>query len=79
LRLWPAPVRLADGTPLWLGSTQTLRYTRPFGALGLWQPVADAGASHQALRASAASLPMQDGPRNTGESHVLRISTAQDQ
>jgi membrane protein DedA with SNARE-associated domain/membrane-associated phospholipid phosphatase len=79
LRLWPAPVRLADGTPLWIGSTQTLRYTRPFGAFGLWQPIADAGASHRALRASAASLPMQDGARNTGEAHVLRISTAQDQ
>jgi hypothetical protein len=41
----------------------------------VWQPVADAGASHQAVRASAASLPMQDGARNAGGAHVLRIST----
>ena len=52
LRLWRAPARLEDGQALWLGSAQTLRYVRPFGGFGLWQPRADDGAAHATLRAA---------------------------
>lgn len=38
LRIWPAPARLDDGTPLWIGTAQRMAFTRPFGAFGLWQP-----------------------------------------
>ena len=31
LRLWPAPAALDDGTPLWLGSTQTSAPSRDSG------------------------------------------------
>lgn len=49
LRLWPAPARINDNA-LWIGSTQTLRYQRPFGLFGLWQPTNYDAAAHQALR-----------------------------
>ena len=52
LRIWRAPARLDDGSPLWLGATQTLAWTHPLHAFGLWRPVDDAGAAHQALRAA---------------------------
>lgn len=57
LRLWRAPIHLADGAPLWVGTAQTLHYTRPFNAFGLWQPRADAGQAHAAVRASLATMP----------------------
>jgi hypothetical protein len=57
LRLWRAPARLADGKPLWVGTTQTLHYTRPFGVFGLWQPREDRGAAHAAVRAALATAP----------------------
>ena len=76
LRLWPAPMRLHEGVPLWLGSTQTLRHTRPFGAFGLWQPITEHDASHKALRAAVSGMPMRDGAREAGDPHVLRIATA---
>jgi membrane protein DedA with SNARE-associated domain/membrane-associated phospholipid phosphatase len=50
IRLWPAPVRLRDGTPLWLGTTQRLRFARPFGVFGIWLPAQAAGEAHVALR-----------------------------
>lgn len=49
LRLWRAPARLHDGTPLWVGTVQTMTYTRPFGVLGLWQPQADQHAAWKRL------------------------------
>ena len=52
LRVWRAPVRLDDGTPLWLGNTQTLAWAHPLHAFGLWRPVDDGGTAHEALRAA---------------------------
>jgi membrane protein DedA with SNARE-associated domain len=52
LRVWRAPARLGDGTPLWLGSTQTLAWAHPLHAFGLWRPVDDGGTAHEALRAA---------------------------
>ena len=71
LRLWASPVRLADGTPLWLGSAQTLRYTRPFDLFGLWLPVDDHGRAHAALLQDLQGLPLRTGAH--GEVAVLRV------
>ena len=71
LRLWAAPVRLDDGSPLWLGSAQTMHYTRPFDLFALWQPRDDAGAAHAALHEDLRGVPMRIGAQ--GPVPVLRI------
>ncbi|MEP6633074.1 MAG: VTT domain-containing protein [Luteimonas sp.] len=77
LRLWRAPARLASGRPLWIGTTQTLIHTQPFGAFGLWQPRRDDGAAHaamsEALR-SAPSLQVVEAPNPRTGIAVLRVS-----
>ncbi|MEO6264052.1 MAG: VTT domain-containing protein [Luteimonas sp.] len=73
LRLWRAPARLADGTPLWLGSAQTLRYTRPLAAFGLWQPETDAGAAHAAVRDALDGFAMRESAHPEGKIPVLRV------
>ena len=40
LRLWPAPVRLRDGTPLWVGRYERMQSIKRLRLLTLWQPVA---------------------------------------
>ncbi len=50
LRLWRAPVRLDSGAELWVGTSQSMRYTRHFGVFGLWQPQPDAHGVHRGLR-----------------------------
>jgi hypothetical protein len=72
LRLWHAPALLDDGTLLWLGSTQTLRYTRPFDAFGLWQPQAG-GDAHAALRDSLDGFAVHEAPHPVAGVAVLRI------
>ena len=62
LRLWHAPALLDDGMSLWLGSTQTLHYTRPFDAFGLWQPQADDGGAHAALRDALDGFALHERP-----------------
>lgn len=46
LRMWPAPVALDDGTPIWMGTTQTLQLSKPLGAAVLWLPNAHDGQAH---------------------------------
>ncbi|UNK42279.1 bifunctional DedA family/phosphatase PAP2 family protein [Luteimonas sp. S4-F44] len=50
LRLWRAPVQLDDAQPLWLGTSQSMLQTRPFGLFSLWQPQPDAHGVHRGLR-----------------------------
>ena len=50
LRLWRAPRQPRDGTPLWIGTVQTLAYQRPFGLFGLWSPDADVDDAYAMLR-----------------------------
>jgi membrane protein DedA with SNARE-associated domain/membrane-associated phospholipid phosphatase len=74
LRVWRAPARLDDGTTLWFGSTQTLAWTHPLHAFGLWRPVADGGAAHEALRAAIGdAFPVRES--GTGATRVLRVRT----
>lgn len=73
LRLWRAPEQFVDGMPLWLGTTQTMRYTRPLRVFGLWQPQPDAREAYIALRADLQSFEhIEDTHPQTGEP-VLRL------
>ena len=53
LRLWPAPARMSDGSPLWIGSSQAMRFDYPLDAFGLWRPVAGGHAAAHAAVADA--------------------------
>lgn len=79
LRLWPAQAELADGTPLWVGTTQTLRHTRPFGMVSLWQPRADSGASRAALRSGLGRLDIREALNPASGQPVLRVRTLSQQ
>lgn len=57
LRLWPAPARMSDGTPLWIGSSQAMHFVRPFDAFGLWQPLDDRQAEAHAAVADSLDAP----------------------
>ncbi|MDV3255118.1 MAG: VTT domain-containing protein [Lysobacter sp.] len=75
IRLWPAPALLANGTPLWLGTAQTLQASKPFGAAVLWRPVDDDGAAHAIVRTHLGGLDVLEAPHPDNAVHVLRIRT----
>jgi membrane protein DedA with SNARE-associated domain len=39
LRLWPAPARLEDGTPLWVGRFETMQSRKRLRLVTLWKPL----------------------------------------
>lgn len=73
LRLWRAPVQLADGTPLWLGTTQTMRHAQPFGLFALWEPQADGRDAYQAVRRDLAAFASREALHPRSGEPVLRI------
>jgi membrane protein DedA with SNARE-associated domain/membrane-associated phospholipid phosphatase len=73
LRLWRAPVQLQGGTALWIGSTQTLRYTQPFGLFVLWQPDTDGSAAFATVRRDLAGLRMREEAHAPGGGPVLLV------
>jgi hypothetical protein len=75
LRLWAAPASLADGTPLWLGTTQTLHLSRPLGAVALWRPLPDDGRAYTAVRAALAAFDPVEAPHPASGGAVLRLRT----
>ena len=75
LRVWPAPAHLHDGTPLWIGTAQTLQYERPVHAASLWLPVADEGHAHAQVRAALAEFAPREAPHPEGGAPVLRLRT----
>ena len=75
LRLWPAPATLDDGTPLWMGTAQTLRYQKPLRAASLWLPVADDGHAHAQVRAALLEFEHVEAPHPDGGGPVLRLRT----
>ncbi|HVI58143.1 MAG TPA: VTT domain-containing protein [Luteimonas sp.] len=73
LRLWRAPARLADGTPLWVGTTQVLHWAEPFGLFGLWLPDRDTGVTHDDVREAMAGLDTAQAPHPQTGVPVLRM------
>ncbi|HEY5972605.1 MAG TPA: bifunctional DedA family/phosphatase PAP2 family protein [Pseudoxanthomonas sp.] len=73
LRLWPAPATLDDGTSLWMGTAQTLRYQKPLRAASLWLPVADEGNAHAQVRAALRDFHPVEAPHPDGGGLVLRL------
>lgn len=78
LRLWPAPAQLQPGNrPLWLGSTQTLRYSRHFSLVGLWHPLRGVDPALTAVRESLGALPHRVERRPGAEVPVLLIDSGE--
>lgn len=75
LRLWRAPARLDDGAELWVGTSQAMRYTRPFGAFGLWQPQPDAQGVHRGLREVLDGFPSREDVHPQSGIPTLRLRT----
>ena len=76
LRLWRAPARLDDGTPLWIGVTQILEFQRPLsGLFGIWLPAVDDDAPYLALRDSLSGLEVREEAHPQGGMPVLRLRT----
>lgn len=75
VRVWPAPVQLHDGVPLWLAQTDTLVYLRPRGWFSLWRPSGAHAETHQAIRQALSDLPLRDEPAPglPGNARVLRV------
>lgn len=74
IRLWPAPARMSDGTPLWIGSSQALHFVRPFEAFGLWQPRDDRQAAAHAAVVDALDAPgAATSPHPESGLPVLRV------
>lgn len=76
LRLWQAPAVLDDGTPLWLGSTQTLRLSRPLEVAALWLPERDDGQAHALVKAVLGDFESVEAPHPSSGTPVLRLRTA---
>ena len=70
---------MADGTPLWIGTTQTLSFERPLGGLfGIWLPVLDDDAAHAAVHRALTGFPMRQAPHPATGAPVLRLRTDRD-
>jgi hypothetical protein len=75
LRLWRAPVALADGTPLWIGTAQSLQLGRPLNVLSLWRPAPDSHATYVLVRDGLQRFTRVEQPHPTGGMPVLRLRT----
>ena len=76
LRLWPAPARMSDGTPLWIGSSQAMRFEQPMEAFGLWRPVAGGqAAAHAAVTDALGGSVALVSPHPDSGLPVLRLDT----
>lgn len=73
LRLWPAPVALADGRTLWLGTTQTLQMRKPLGAAVLWLPAPHDGQAHALVLSALAGFNTRQAPHPHNGVPVLRL------
>ncbi|WP_363798766.1 VTT domain-containing protein [Lysobacter firmicutimachus] len=73
LRLWPAPAVLSDGTPLWVGTAQTLRLTKPFDAATLWLPQSDGGRAHAEVRKALTGFVLLEQAHPKNGAPVLRL------
>src|SRR5690625_4368769 len=76
LRLWRAPVALAEDTPRWVGWAEPRPCTRPFNLFGLWQPRADGHAAWDDLQNAVEALDVRVEPHPRSGLPVMRIRTA---
>ncbi len=78
LRLWPAGAVLQPGDqPLWLGSAQTLRFTRHFNWIGMWHPMRGVDPAMAAVKQAIDGLPMQQQIHPATGLPVLMLRTDQ--
>ncbi len=76
LRLWAAPAVLGTGsTPLWLGSAQTLRYTRHFQWIGMWHPLRGIDPALNAVKQAVQDTPQAEQLHPETGLPVLRLKT----
>ncbi|HQQ57948.1 MAG TPA: LssY C-terminal domain-containing protein, partial [Thermomonas sp.] len=59
LRVWPAPVRLADGTPLWVARYERMQLHHRLRLLSLWTPDPPAHVLPEDLQALPDAAPLQ--------------------
>lgn len=60
LRVWPAPARLEDGTPLWVGRFETMQARKRLRLLMLWKPLPSAAGLPVDMRSALSMFPHQD-------------------
>ncbi|MDQ3617163.1 MAG: VTT domain-containing protein [Pseudomonadota bacterium] len=75
LRLWPAPSALEDGTDLWIGTTQTLRLSKPLGAAALWLPTLADQRAHAVVRTALGGFEQAESTHPDSGEWVLRLRT----
>lgn len=73
LRLWPAQATLSDGSSLWMGTTQTLRVSKPLGALVLWLPAPHSGQAHARVVDALEGFDLLQAPHPLNDVPVLRV------
>ncbi|MDI1252540.1 bifunctional DedA family/phosphatase PAP2 family protein [Thermomonas sp.] len=60
LRVWPAPARLEDGTPLWVGRFETMQARKRLRLLMLWKPLPSTAGMPADMRSAISTFPHQD-------------------
>ena len=60
LRLWTAPARIDDGTPLWVGRFETMQVRRRLRLLMLWKPLPVPAGLPADVRTELATFPHDD-------------------
>ncbi|TXH77450.1 MAG: phosphatase PAP2 family protein [Lysobacteraceae bacterium] len=73
LRLWRAPAALDDNQPLWLGTSQTMRFVRPVPSFGLWMPEPDDSVAHARVRKALSIFRSRESPHPSSSRPVLRV------
>lgn len=75
LRVWPAPARLDEDTPLWIGTIQTMEFRRVLSIANLWMPTNDHGESYAAIHEALAEVGRQQESVSPTGVTVLRLDT----
>jgi hypothetical protein len=76
LRLWPAPARLADDAPLWIGSLEALELARPFGLVEFWRLAPDGASALPLLVEDLGRLEMSLQQRSKDQAPVLLLRSS---
>lgn len=75
VRLWPAAFRVDPGArPLWIGSVQTLHFTRQWNFVSYWRAQPDDAEARAVLRESLNGAVLDESARGDGQTSVLRFT-----